>query len=64
VFLIGDRVLYIPNHANGKRTHKDCAPGRVVAYGRNDDQVMVQYADGGPAKMTYVWHLQLLEAPK
>ena len=29
-FRKGDIVLYIPNHANGKITHKDCEYGIVI----------------------------------
>lgn len=31
-FKKGDRVIYIPNHANGDRNHKDCEHGIVKSY--------------------------------
>lgn len=30
----GDRVIYIPGHARGDRTHKDCEWGTVSSIGR------------------------------
>lgn len=31
----GDRVIYIPNHANGDAEHKDCEHGVVKRVARN-----------------------------
>lgn len=40
-FAIGQRVLYIPNHANGDATHEDCERGEVVNIG--GDTVFVRF---------------------
>lgn len=40
-FNIGDEVVYIPNHAHGDRTHKDCKWGRVSS--KNDRFVFVRF---------------------
>jgi hypothetical protein len=37
----GMRVLYIPPHAQGKRTHPDCVRGVVT--GKSDTWVFVRY---------------------
>ena len=40
-FNVGDRVLYIPLHANGDRNHPDCEVGVVTS--KNDYFVFVRY---------------------
>ena len=42
----GDRVLYVPNHANGDRSHPDCEAGRVTSIGEQDT-VFVLFDDPG-----------------
>jgi len=37
----GDAVRYVPNHAHGDATHKDCENGIVSS--RNDKFVFVRY---------------------
>lgn len=37
----GDRVIYIPNHANGDRAHPDCMRGTVSS--TNDYFVFVRF---------------------
>ena len=37
----GDKVLYVPNHANENRRHSDCQKGVVSSV--NDNWVFVKY---------------------
>lgn len=37
----GDRVLYVPNHAHGDRSHKDCEAGTVSS--KNSINVFVRF---------------------
>lgn len=37
----GDKVRYVPNHANGNMEHDDCEDGIVKS--KNDTYVFVQY---------------------
>lgn len=40
-FKTGDRVLYVPNHANGNTWHEDCRAGMVSSV--NDRFVFVRF---------------------
>lgn len=40
-FAAGDRVVYIPKHANGDRNHKDCEAGKVSLVRKPADEVIV-----------------------
>jgi len=42
----GDRVIYVPGHANYDVTHPDCESGRVSAIGRTGI-VFVVFSDAG-----------------
>ncbi len=33
MFSVGDRVIYVPNHAEGDITHKGCERGKVSSVG-------------------------------
>lgn len=43
IFKKGDKVRYIPNHAGGKLSHKDCENGTVTAF--NNKFVFVRYGN-------------------
>jgi len=38
---IGVKVTYVPTHANGNASHKDCEGGTIMSW--NDRGVMVNY---------------------
>lgn len=42
LFSEGQRVLYVPQHAKGDRSHPACEPGVVMRY-VDDTLVMVRY---------------------
>lgn len=44
-FKVGDRVLYVPNHANGDAKHPDCERGIVSS--TNEVNVFVRYTQRG-----------------
>ena len=44
-FKAGDRVRYVPYHAEGDATHKDCQNGRVTSV--NDHYVFVRFRPEG-----------------
>ena len=44
----GDRVIYVPKHANGNRNHKDCEHG--IVYSLTEEFVFVKY-DNAECKM-------------
>ena len=46
-FRIGDKVLYIPNHANNDSSHKDCERG-VITSMRDDGGIWVRYEKQHP----------------
>lgn len=50
-FKPGDRVIYVPNHANGDRRHPDCEHGVVTSVGSSGN-VFVMYA-GKSVQATY-----------
>lgn len=41
-FRIGQIVTYVPNHADGDTTHRDCERGRVISL--NAHYVFVQFS--------------------
>jgi hypothetical protein len=43
-FEAGDRVLYVPHHAHGDKTHADCERGIVTS--TNEVNVFVRYGNG------------------
>jgi len=46
----GDRVIYIPTHAEGNVNHPDCEYGIVSSW--NDKYVFVKYVRNGIPQMT------------
>lgn len=58
-FVIGSRVLYIPNHANGDRSHKDVKDGIVskVDYSVIPGKVWVRYSTGTTGARTPIKNL-------
>lgn len=55
MFEVGDQVIYIPNHANGDKTHKDCQRGVVSSVRTNSDNtqtVFVRYTEGSTGANT------------
>lgn len=44
----GSRVLYVPGHAHGDQSHKDCEIGTVVRFNADGSTVFVLY-DGDKA---------------
>jgi len=63
-FKQGDRVLYVPTHAAGDKTHKDCETGTVFRVPEPlKDTVFVKYHKDGinaQPKGTYVWNLEAM----
>lgn len=51
----GDEVLYVPNHANGDRSHPDCEKGTVSKV--EGDKVWVRYTEGSTGALTPVKNL-------
>lgn len=49
-FSTGDRVLYVPGHANGNTKHKDCQEGVVSS--NNGINVFVRYIRNGVLQST------------
>jgi hypothetical protein len=49
-FQVGDKVLYVPNHAHGDPNHKDCERGIVSS--QNGVYVFVRYLLNGNVKFT------------
>ena len=47
-FTRGQRVRYIPHHADGDPRHRDCEDGMVVRIGDHEGTVFVVY--DGPSK--------------
>lgn len=45
-FRVGDKVIYIPSHAKGDLTHKDCEKGIVTSLG--EKFVFVRYEKQHP----------------
>jgi hypothetical protein len=62
-FQVGDEVLYIPLHAQGKADHKDCEHGVVTSLSRNGDTIFVRYGKEEISKATYAWNLKLIRRP-
>lgn len=57
-FKEGDRVLYVPTHAQGDKTHKDCEHGIVFRVPKPlKDTIFVRYGSDIQPKGTYVWNL-------
>ena len=56
----GDRVLYVPNHAQGDTTHPDCERGVVTS--TNEVNVFVRYGAGIHAQATSPEDLQKVSA--
>lgn len=50
-FQVGDRVRYVPKHANGDLSHKDCENGIISSF--NDWYVFVLYEGDIHSKATY-----------
>lgn len=44
---VGDRVCYIPNHANNDSSHPDCEYGIITSM-RDDGGIWVRYAKQHP----------------
>ncbi len=55
-FSPGDRVLYVPHHANGDTTHADCERGVVTS--TNEVNVFVRYGAGIHSQATSPEDLQ------
>jgi hypothetical protein len=47
---IGDRVIYVPTHAEGNLNHLDCEYGTVSSW--NDKFIFVKYVRNGIPQMT------------
>ena len=47
---VGDRVIYVPSHANGDVNHPDCEYGIVKSW--NDSFVFVNYVTNGIPQLT------------
>jgi len=47
---VGDRVIYIPTHAEGDINHPDCEYGTVSSW--NDKFIFVKYVRNGIPQMT------------
>ena len=50
VLEIGDRVIYVPTHANGDINHKDCEYGIIKSW--NSTGIFVNYVRNGIPQMT------------
>jgi len=50
VIEIGDRVIYVPTHANGDINHPDCEYGIVKSW--NKKAIFVNYVRNGIPQMT------------
>lgn len=46
----GDRVIYVPSHANGDLNHPDCEYGIIKTW--NDTYIFVNYVKNGIPQMT------------
>lgn len=46
-----DKVTYVPNHADGNASHKDCEQGVIISW--NDENVNVLYCKGRNIQSTY-----------
>lgn len=42
-FATGDRVIYVPMHAHGDRTHSDCERGEVSSVSADGSTVFVRF---------------------
>lgn len=40
---VGDRVIYVPNHAFGNRCHEDAEHGRITSFSKNGETVFVRF---------------------
>lgn len=47
---VGDRVIYIPTHAEGNINHPDCEYGTISSW--NDTYIFVKYVKNGIPQMT------------
>lgn len=57
---VGDKVRYVPLHAHGDRTHKDCEIGVVTSW--NDKTIFVRYEKQHPSangQATNPWDLEV-----
>lgn len=63
-FKVGDKVLYVPVHAQGDKTHEACEHGTVTRVPQPlKDTVFVRYDKDGinaQPKATYVWNLEAM----
>ena len=62
VFYLNDKVLYIPNHAHGDSSHKDCERGVVTSL-RSDYGIWIRYENQHitqPGQKTPIENLRLL----
>jgi len=50
VLEMGDRVIYVPTHAEGNINHKDCEYGIIKSW--NDKFIFVNYVRNGIPQMT------------
>jgi len=59
----GDRVAYVPNHANGDINHPDTQKGTVSTVERKEDgtqKVWVRYTEGSTGVLTPTKNLVIL----
>lgn len=61
----GDRVLYVPNHAEGDRSHKDCEWGTISSLNSHgepwvkfDKQVAKFGWEGTTSQLCYLHNLE------
>ncbi len=60
-FLVGDAVLYVPEHAAGNVFHRDCERGTVTAV-RTGGIVFVRFRGASAQEVPTKW-LQLIQRP-
>lgn len=55
---LGRKVLYIPHHAHGDASHKDCEEGVLTSF--NDSYAFVRYGSDVNSKPTDFDNLKLI----
>ena len=59
----GDKVIYVPNHAQDNWEHPDCQRGVVSTVKREEDgrqQVWVRYSEGPTGELTPIKNLVIV----
>lgn len=57
-FVVGERVLYVPTHAQGDRNHPDVERGVVTGHNKDGSTVFVRFGNDTGSKGCYPHDLQ------